>query len=370
MKKKFDGQIPLSKLIFCHNWEDPGADEMALQIHKGDRLFAITSGGCNVLGFLRFEPSIIQCVDINAAQNHLMELKQAAFRRFDFNQFSEFMGLRPSGKRVSLYHSAEKDLSSDAKYFWGQNRSIIENGLIMNGRYEKFIKLAGKLIRLVQGRGKTRTFFSLTTLEEQAHFFESKWNNARWKFIFNSLFNKKRLSKRGLNAEYFHFDDGSLSFSESFQKRAAHAFRDLPAKSNYFLALYLLGHYLNEREVPEYLKEENFDIIKGQIDKIKTTTADSKYWLEGQQENIFDGYALSNICELMDEKDTLKLFEEVARTGRDGSKIIFRNLMIPREVPESLRSVIRKDEALSKAVQFTDRSFVYGKVAAYTVNKR
>jgi S-adenosylmethionine-diacylglycerol 3-amino-3-carboxypropyl transferase len=369
MKKKIEGQVPLSKLIFCHNWEDPGADEKVLQIQKGDRLFAITSGGCNVLGFLRFEPASIHCVDINPAQNHLMELKKAAFRRFDFNQFSAFMGLHPSEKRLSLYNLAVKDLSPEARKFWDENRTTIENGLIMNGRYEKFIKLAGKLIRIIQGTEKTRMFFHLNTLEEQAHFFESKWNNARWKFIFNLLFNKKRLSKRGLNAEYFHFDDGSLSFSESFQKRAAHAFKDLPAKSNYFLALYLLGHYLNDREVPEYLKEENFDIIKSNIDRIQTTTADSKYWLELQKENMFDGFALSNICELMDEKDTLKLFEQVARTGRDGSKIIFRNLMIPREVPESMRSVIRKDEALSKAVQYADRSFVYGKVAAYSVNK-
>ena len=43
--------------------------------------------------------------------------------------------------------------------------------------------------------------------------------------------------------------------------------------------------------------------------------------------------------------------------------------MIPREVPEDLRSSIVKDEALSKEIQFNDRSFVYGKVAAYNIRK-
>jgi len=63
------------------------------------------------------------------------------------------------------------------------------------------------------------------------------------------------------------------------------------------------------------------------------------------------------------------LFSAVSETARKNSKVIFRNLMIPREVPEDLRSSIVKDETLSKAIQFNDRSFVYGKVAAYTIYK-
>ena len=71
----------------------------------------------------------------------------------------------------------------------------------------------------------------------------------------------------------------------------------------------------------------------------------------------------------MSEKDTHRLFSAVLQTARKNAKIIFRNLMIPREVPEDLRSRIIKEEGLSKEIQFNDRSFVYGKVAAYTVNK-
>jgi len=84
---------------------------------------------------------------------------------------------------------------------------------------------------------------------------------------------------------------------------------------------------------------------------------------------MFDAFALSNICELMDDKDTYKLFSEVLRTAKPGARIIFRNLMILREVPEDLRNNIAKNETLSKELQQQDRSFVYGKVAAYTVSK-
>jgi S-adenosylmethionine-diacylglycerol 3-amino-3-carboxypropyl transferase len=79
--------------------------------------------------------------------------------------------------------------------------------------------------------------------------------------------------------------------------------------------------------------------------------------------------SLSNICELMDADDTYKLFKEISRTAKNGSRLIFRNLMVPCEVPESLQCRIIKNEIVTKELQNTDRSFVYGKVAAYEVKK-
>ena len=177
------------------------------------------------------------------------------------------------------------------------------------------------------------------------------------------------LAKRGLVADYFHFDDGSKSFAESFYNRSKKAFRDIPIKGNYFLSLYLLGKYRNDREVPAYLKRENFELIKSRVDRIKIITADAQGWLDSMPAESINCFALSNICELMSEKDTNRLFSAVSKTARKNSRIIFRNLMIPREVPSGLCSIIVKDEALSKDIQFHDRSFVYGKVAAYIINK-
>jgi S-adenosylmethionine-diacylglycerol 3-amino-3-carboxypropyl transferase len=366
---KEQGQVQLSKLIFTHNWEDPASDEKALDLKKGDVVFTITSGGCNTLGFLRFDPSRIYCLDINAAQNHLMELKKAAFSALDYSTMAGFFGLRKINDRNSIFMSLKNPLSSDALNFWDLNNRIIKRGIIMNGRYERFIKVAGAFIRLLQGSKKVNYLFELKSVDEQRTFFSQKWDNKRWRWIFNTMFNKKRLAKKGLVADYFHFDDGSSSFSESFYKRASHMMKDIPVKTNYFTALYYLGHYLDEQSVPEYLKPENFDLIKQNIHKVIPVTADCKYWLEQQPDNIFDAFALSNICELMDENDTYKLFKEVLRTAKPGAKIIFRNLMIPREVPESLRTHIVKSEELSIELQKSDRSFVYGKVAAYSVCK-
>jgi S-adenosylmethionine:diacylglycerol 3-amino-3-carboxypropyl transferase len=71
----------------------------------------------------------------------------------------------------------------------------------------------------------------------------------------------------------------------------------------------------------------------------------------------------------MNAEDTLKFFNEVNRTACPEARICFRNLMIPREVPEILRDRIVLDKDLSKQIFENERSFVYGKVAAYKVKK-
>jgi S-adenosylmethionine-diacylglycerol 3-amino-3-carboxypropyl transferase len=369
MPSTHKGQVQLEKLIFTMNWEDPLVDEQALRIKAGDTVFTITSGGCNTLGFLRFNPKAIYCVDINPAQTFLMELKQSAFRNLDHGGILSFFGLTNHISRKKTFQQLSNDLSPDARLFWKNNMGVIENGILMHGRFERFVKIAGRLMRLIQGSGKTKHIFQLDTLQQQKQFYDQQWNNARWQWIFKAMFNKHSLAKKGLNADYFHFDDGSASFSESFLRRAGHALCDLPVRSNYFMALYLLGQYLNQDDIPPYLKYEHFRVIKSNIDLIKPVTADSKYWLMQQPDNCFDGMALSNICELMDDVDTNKLFQEVLRTSKPLARLVFRNLMIPREVPDKLRSSILKNEAFSKELQYSDRSFVYGKVASYTIVK-
>src|SRR5579864_7182942 len=93
-------QVPLFKLVFTHNWEDPESDQAALKIESGDTVFAITSGACNVLGFLLCDPKIIYSVDINPAQSRILELKIAAIRALDFEEFMAFSGIRKCSYRV------------------------------------------------------------------------------------------------------------------------------------------------------------------------------------------------------------------------------------------------------------------------------
>ncbi len=366
--KKNKEQVALSSLVFTQNWEDPESDHLALQIQSGDSVLAITSGGCNVLGFLLFDPQVIYSIDINEAQSHMLGLKIAAIKALSFEEFNAFAGLAPMENRLIIYEKLTPFLQQDARDFWSRNQNVISRGFIMHGKFEGFIKLAGKFLKLLQGKRKVLGLFTEKSKEEQEKYFDEVWNTRRFHLLFKVLFNKRMLARRGLVADYFHFDDGSKSFAESFYKRSRKAFRDIPIKGNYFLSLYLLGKYRNQDEVPKYLKKENFDVIKSRLDRIRIVTDEAQNWLDDAPEKSINCFALSNICELMSEKDTHRLFSAVKRTARRGARVIFRNLMIPREVPDSLKNQIVKDESLSRFIYDNDRSFVYGKVAAYNIS--
>ena len=367
--KQTKDQVQLFKLVFTHNWEDPESDKAALRITTNDVVLAITSGGCNVLGFLLNDPELIYSVDINPSQSHLLELKIAAIKSLTYKEFIAFAGLTDCSKRLEIYNKFRPALTKEAAIFWDSQIKIVKQGFIMNGKYERFIKLAGKFISLLQGRKRVLNLFQEKTKQEQEAYFDTTWNTKRFNYIFKILFNKRILSKRGLVADYFTFDDGSKSFAESFYNRSKKAFRDIPIKGNYFLSLYLLGKFRNHNEVPDYLKESNFETIKSRIDRIKIITAEAQQWIDTMPDQSIDCFALSNICELMSEKETQTLFAAVQRTAREGARVIFRNLMIPREVPEDLQKFIKKDQLLSNQLFASDRSFVYGKVAAYNIHK-
>ena len=133
--------------------------------------------------------------------------------------------------------------------------------------------------------------------------------------------------------------------------------------------MYLLAKYADMNGVPAYLKEEHYDIIRSRLGRINIITSEAQHWIEKMPDDSIDCFALSNICELMSENETSHLFEQVYRTGKRDARIIFRNLMVPRDVPSYMSSLIVKDHELSHNIFMNDISFVYGKVNAYNVRK-
>lgn len=362
-------QVKLDQLIFTLNWEDPRSDIKALKIKSGDTVMSITSGGCNTIEFLLQDPATIYSIDINPVQSWLMDLKLKAIQHLEYDEFKSLMGLSAHENAGKIYTEIANTLAPDSRLFWDQNLSVIKKGLTMSGKYEKFVKIAGKVLKIIQGKKIVEGVFEHNTLEEQALYFNDRFDTRRFRLVFKLLFNKWMLAKRGLDSDYFHFDDGSQSFAESFYHRTKKVLSDIPVNDNYFLALYLEGTYRTESSVPNYFKQENFRLLKERIDRINIVTKDAKEWMKTIPENSIDCFSLSNICELKSERDTASLFQEVVKVGKDQGRICFRNLMVPREVPPELRNLIQKDTELSDKLFSEDRSFVYGKVAAYTIRK-
>jgi S-adenosylmethionine-diacylglycerol 3-amino-3-carboxypropyl transferase len=363
------GQVQLSELIFTMSWEDPESDRKALRITPGDTLISITSGGCNTLSLLLERPSRVFAIDINPLQSYLLELKIAAMSGLNHGEYLEFLGVRHSSVRIAMYEHISGNLSEQARQYWNGNKKVIEQGILGMGRYERFIGLFRKILRLLQGSTRIHGLFEQSSIEEQRRYFETTWNTRRWKSIFKVFFNKRILARRGLTADYFDFDDGSVSFADSFFRRSKRAMTEIPVKTNYFLSQYLLGRYLSEQCVPPYLRAENFDVIRKQLNKVQIISADLKDWLQTVPEESIECFCISNICEVMNIEETNRTFEQILRTAKQGARVSFRNLMLPRVVPDYLTSRIMRNDELSRQLINSDSSFVYSRVDAYEINK-
>lgn len=360
-------QVELFDLLFGMSWEDPESDRRALAIRSGETLMTVTSGACNTFTLLLDDPVKIYAIDINPTQSYLLELKHAAIRRFDDDQLHAFLGLTPSDQRIQSFHQLCGDLSEAARAYWATRLDKVQGGIINAGRYESFVRLFSRAIRIVQGKKRVEGLFRCETLKHQQAYFDAEWNTVQWRLIFKLLANKRMLAKRGLTGDYFKFDDGASSFADSFFLRARKALREIPIESNYFVAQYLRGCYLSDRAIPAYLFKRNLPVVRARLDRIEVVTSDVQGWLRRQPDASIDAFSLSNICELMSLEETNRLFSEVARSARDGARICFRNLMVPRAVPEALSKRIVFDEGLSSELLAQDRSFVYSRVQAFRI---
>ncbi|MEQ8659832.1 MAG: DUF3419 family protein, partial [Gammaproteobacteria bacterium] len=74
-------------LVYNTCWEDPAIDRQVLELGPDDDVMVIASAGCNALDYALTAPASVHAVDMNPRQIALLELKLAAIRALDFDDF-------------------------------------------------------------------------------------------------------------------------------------------------------------------------------------------------------------------------------------------------------------------------------------------
>jgi len=341
------------RLMFTQSWEDPECDRAALTIRPGDHVLAITSGGDNVLDFLRDDPAEIISIDINPAQAFLFELKRAAFLRLDYDEFLDLLGVGNNDDAPMIFRKIREDLSPAARGFFDAREKWFETGLITQGGFERYFAVLRQIIRLAVGR---RTIERLFTLDgaDQPEFYDNEWNGWRWRALMKIGCSKTLLGNR-LDPSWFK-DSDTADFGTHFLNLAKHVIADLPAKENYFLAQIMLGRYV-QGALPAYLRPENFEIIRSRLDRVRLVTADIGAGLKALPAGSVDALALSNVFEY----SPAELFEtskdDIIRVAKPGARIAHRNLLAPRRLGDDDRFIV--DARLSGKLQKADRGFIY-----------
>ncbi|MCX6233778.1 MAG: DUF3419 family protein [Bacteroidetes bacterium] len=354
-----------SDIIYAQCWEDPEIDRRAFQIGQDDVVFSITSGGCNTLAFLADNPQKVIALDISPYQNYLLDLKMAAFREFDYEELLEFLGLLPSDRRLTLYSRFRMHMKPESIQYWDDQEDKILMGIISSGRYEKYMQMLKKWLKLLVGKSLPEQLFACTTEEERQLLYDRKWNNFRWRF-FTRVFLSRTMMTLLFTGKFFDQLEESFSFGDHFRSNIKRAITTMSLKENYFLAYVLLGKFYNLINIPVYLRKENFEKIKSRIDRIEIVTGSCEDYFRGIPADSISKFNFSNIFEWMETTSFEHLLKETVRVARDGSILTYRNLLVKRSRPESLARWINPQKELSETLYAADRSFIY---RAYVVEQ-
>ena len=326
--------VVTNRLVYNTCWEDPRIDRELMRFGSESRLAMLTSAGCNALDYLLDGTAHLDCVDINPAQNALLELKKALFRNGNYELLWDFFGEGSKKGAEYVYRKQLREyLPDEAARYWDKKIGYFSPDLSSPGIY--FRGTSGMVARLVNRRIRRKELYpqvlnmlNAQSLEEQAYYFReiepqlwgpfSKWLVRQAPSL--TLLGVPASQRRMIRERY---RDGVLDFIRQSLRKV---FTELPLNDNYFWRVYLTGSY-SRNCCPNYLREENFSLIRNRIDAIDTHTTNLSDFLERQSETYTHFVLLDHQDWMANVRPDL-LAEEwnrILAKSRSGTKILFRS---------------------------------------------
>jgi S-adenosylmethionine-diacylglycerol 3-amino-3-carboxypropyl transferase len=366
--------LAFTNLVYPQIWEDPVVDMEALEIRPHHRLITIASGGCNVMSYLSADPAHITAVDLNTAHIALNKLKLAAVRHLPgHEEFHRFFGAANSRANVEAYDTfLVQHLDRETRRYWsGRNlkgRRRIERfakGFYRYGLLGTFIAAGHRAAKLY---GKDpRRMLSARLREEQIAIYEADLAPLFDKPLVRRLLDQ-RSSLFGLGIPPAQYDAlaGGRPMHEVIEERLRRLATGFDLKDNYFAWQAFNRAYApgEDGPLPPYLEREKFDMVRRNAERVSVLHTPMTDHLRAQRPGSFDRYVLLDAQDWMSDADLTALWEEITRTARPGSRVIFRTAgeetILPGRVPPSILGHWRYEAEKSKAWTARDRSAIYG----------
>ncbi|MFH1238513.1 MAG: DUF3419 family protein [bacterium] len=340
---------------YANCWEDADILLAGLKVKQGGKYISIASAGDNSLAMLSARPSLVLAIDINPVQLACVEIRKAAFKTLDYEDLLVFMGVKKSQDRIALYHRLKESLPAEARLFWEKNIALITHGLIHSGKFENYFQLFRKFVLpLIHSKKNIDYLLSISDVEERKKFYSNTWANRRWKLLFKIFFSKAFMGRLGRDPEFFKYVEDDVA--KNILKRAEYALTVLPTDKNPYLEYILRGNF--ENNLPYYLRRENYQAIRDNLDKLIIYKGDLRQALSSCQ-NKFDGFNLSDIFEYMSPGEYHDELLNIQANAASGSRLVYWNMLANRKETEGLAGKMRflDDEAVRLFSQ--DKAFFY-----------
>ena len=357
------------RLYFAQVREDPCAEIAVLDPGPDDSLVVVGSGGCTALSLVAAGAGQVTAVDVNRAQNHLIELKLAAVTALSRDETLAFLGATdaPARNRLETLLTLRPLLTSAARSYWDARLPLVDAGVLGAGVTERFIRLlVGAMSLFVHSRSRLQRMLASESIEAQRALFEREWNTPRWRLFFALLLNR-RVFRRTYDPAFFaHLEQPS--FADHFRRCAEHALTELPVRDNYFLHHMITGRYpANADGVPPYLTTEGYAAVAERREQLTLVDGSMTDYLRILPDASVTGFSLSNICEWLAPDEIEALFAEIVRVATPGATLCFRNFVGWTEVPPRFREMIHEDRGRGEELTKSDRSVVARRIAVCRV---
>ncbi len=355
-EKSIENRARFDIIRYASCWEDADVLIKALNVKEGNAYLSIASAGDNSLSLLSKSPSLVLAIDINPAQLACVEIRKIAFQKLSYEQLLVCLGVNEGDNRVNLYQRLRADLSPEARFFWDQHPDFIKKGIIHAGKFEHYFALFRKrILPLIHSRKNVERLLSIHDIKERTDFYNNTWNTSRWKLFFKIFFSRKIMGKLGRDPEFFKYVETDVA-SRIF-KRAEYALTELSTATNPYLEYILRGNF--KYSLPFYLRRENFDAIRNNIDRLVIFKGNLREAFQKSPQKKFDGFNLSDIFEYMSYRQYEEEVKNILEHANFGARLVYWNMLADRKHINDLEGKMTfLDQEASELVN-QDKAFFY-----------
>lgn len=358
MKSEIQNKAGFSFVRYAQCWEDSDIVVEAMQIKPGDTCVSIASAGDNSLALLTRNPRKVIALDLNPAQLALLELKAMAFKHLSYEEMLVVLGYKPGKNRLELFTILSTFLSASALQYWNQHRDDIEYGVARSGKFEHYFDVFRRFsLPLTHSKRTVNKLLKPKCRSERESFFNHRWNTFRWRALFKVFFSEFVMGSLGRDPSFFTYADGGLPGALMQWTRKALVEQD--PSQNPYLHWILKGEFGDS--LPTFIRRENFETIKRNIDKLEWRQQSIEEYLSNANEASIDSLNLSDVFEYVSEENYRSIMKLIARASKPGARVVYWNMMARRTSRSSNVQQVKELAQVSEKLFAENKTFFYSR---------
>jgi S-adenosylmethionine-diacylglycerol 3-amino-3-carboxypropyl transferase len=364
MNSEVASRADFSGIRYAQCWEDADVLLEALDIRPGHVCLSIASAGDNTLSMLSRGPARVVALDLSPAQLACLELRVAAYRELGHGELLELIGSCASDRRAELHARCRPRLSPAAQAFWDAHSDAAAAGIGGAGKFERYFALfRERVLPWVHSRERITRLLQGGSLAEREDFYARCWDTWRWRLLFRVFFSRAVMGRLGRDPSFFRYVEGSVA--ERILQRTRHALTALNPAENPYLQWILTGRHT--AALPHALRPENFEAIRANLDRLEWRCQSLEDFLTEAGGESVDRFNLSDLFEYMSPENYHALLARLARAGRRGARLVYWNMLAPRQRPERLAGRLRPLEELAARLFAQDKAWFYSRLVVEEV---